>query len=306
MPNLSDIRRAVADTPAQDVLRRNYLKKLHNLVQRDVILYAADFSRPASNIPGVLVSINDSDVQHFMSVISELRQTADPRSDKLDLILHSPGGSLAAAEQIVCYLRKQYQHIRVIVPQNAMSAATMIACAADEVLMGQHSALGPTDPQVATSGGGYFAAQSIINEFNNAKKGIKEDMATLPLWASRIANWPPGLLDHCQRTIELSREMVADWLHEYMKMDAEEAKNAAKVLADANKHKIHDRPLDFNKLESLKIKVRCLEDDHDLQDAVLSVFHAATVTFESTNCVKIVENHFGKGVYQVINQPANA
>ncbi|WP_423906084.1 SDH family Clp fold serine proteinase [Candidatus Spongiihabitans sp.] len=130
MPNLSDIRRMVTETQPQDVLRRDYLKKLNDLVKRDVILYAANFSQSAPNIPGILVSINDSDVQHLMSVISELRRASETRNDKLDLILHSPGGSLAAAEQIVCYLRKQYQYIRVIVPQNAMSAATMIACAA--------------------------------------------------------------------------------------------------------------------------------------------------------------------------------
>ena len=46
--------------------------------------------------------------------------------DGLDLILHSPGGSPEAAEAIVSYLRSRFSHIRVIVPQLAMSAATMI------------------------------------------------------------------------------------------------------------------------------------------------------------------------------------
>ena len=52
------------------------------------------------------------------------------RNDKLDLIIHSPGGSVEAAEQIVNYLRAKYAHIRAIIPHSAMSAATMIACAA--------------------------------------------------------------------------------------------------------------------------------------------------------------------------------
>ena len=206
---------------------------------------------------------------------------------------------MAATEQIVRYLRKKYKHIRVIVPQNAMSAATMMACAADEVLMGYHSALGPTDPQV-TSGGSYFTAQSIINEFNKAKQDIREDMSTLPLWTSRIANWPPGLLDDCARAIQLSEAMVAEWLIKYMKMNKSDAENAAQELADVNKHKIHNRPLNFDKLKSLKLEVKRLEDNQKLQDAVLSVFHATTVTFESTSCVKIVENHLGKGVYQQV------
>lgn len=299
MSNLSDIRHAVEKTTMQDLIRRDCLKKMHDLVKRDVILYATQFSHPVQNIPGIFTSINDADVQHLMSVISELRCTDRPRSKSLDLILHSPGGSLASAEQIVCYLRKQYEYIRVIVPLNAMSAATMIACAADEILLGHHSALGPTDPQIQ-SGKGYVAAQSIINEFNKAKEEVKEDMSTLPLWTSRIANWPPGLLDQCDRVIKLSEEVVADWLQRYMNLNSTDAKYAAQKLANADEHKIHNRPLDFDKLKSLKLKVKRLEDDQDLQDAVLSVFHATTVTFEITSCVKIVESDLGKGVFQIL------
>ena len=303
MPNLSEIRRNVVETSTQDVVRRSYLKSLHDLVKRDVILYAAHFSQPRPNT-GILLSINDEDVQHLMSVISELRRTEGQRSSELDLILHSPGGSLAAAEQMVCYLRKQYQHIRVIVPQNAMSAATMMACAADEVLMGHHSALGPTDPQIPMDGD-YVAAQSIINEFNKAKEEIRDNISTLPLWTSRIANWRPGLLDDCERAIQLSQEIVADWLVKHMKIDEVTAQKAAQKLANANEHKTHNRPLGFDKLKSLKLKVKHLEEDQELQDAVLSVFHATTVTFETTSCIKIVENHLGKGVYQAIRQSAN-
>jgi ClpP class serine protease len=54
------------------------------------------------------------------------------KNSNLDIIIHSPGGSLEAAEQIVNYLRAKQGHIRAIIPQNAMSAATMIACACKE------------------------------------------------------------------------------------------------------------------------------------------------------------------------------
>ena len=68
--------------------------------------------------------------------------------DQLDLIIHSPGGHVEAVEQIINYLRSKYSHIRAIVPQSAMSAATMLACACDEIVMGKHSAIGPIDPQM--------------------------------------------------------------------------------------------------------------------------------------------------------------
>ena len=68
-------------------------------------------------------------------------------SKGLDLVLHTTGGSPAAAEAIVNYLRAKFGNdIRVIVPQLAMSAGTMIACSAKQIIMGKQSSLGPIDP----------------------------------------------------------------------------------------------------------------------------------------------------------------
>ena len=93
------------------------------------------------------------DLQGFMAAQHELK------GPDLDLIVHSPGGSSEAAEQIVRYLRSRYSYIRVIVPLQAMSAGTMIACAADEIVMGRESALGPVDPQFQLPGGTYASAR---------------------------------------------------------------------------------------------------------------------------------------------------
>lgn len=79
----------------------------------------------------------------FMQVVHGL-----PTGAPLDLILHSPGGTAEAAESIVAYLRKRFSELRVIVPVAAMSAATMMAMAADRIVMGQHSQVGPIDPQL--------------------------------------------------------------------------------------------------------------------------------------------------------------
>ena len=296
MSSLPEIRGAVikAKRDAQDAARKKFLENLHKLVKRDVIVYASSFSDPY-NIPGVLLSLNDKDVQHLMSVIAQIKDEQGNSSDELDLIVHSPGGSLAAAEQIVHYLRRKYQFIRVIVPQNAMSAATMIACAADEIWLGYHSALGPTDPQITMSNA-TCSAQSIINEFNTAKAEFIDDPRVLPLWIQRMHEWPPGLLDDCQRAIDLSRTVVAQWLKKYMRLAKDTASEIADKLANANQHKTHNRPLNFDTLNSWGLKVKRLEDDQKLQEAVLSVFHATTVTFETTRCVKIIENHFGKGI----------
>jgi membrane-bound ClpP family serine protease len=64
---------------------------------------------------------------------------SDAKERKLDLFLHSPGGDPDTVEQMCAYLRTQFDEIRAIVPVYAMSAATMIALAADEIVMGADS-----------------------------------------------------------------------------------------------------------------------------------------------------------------------
>lgn len=234
-----------------------------------------------------------------MSVLHDLS------GKELDIILHSPGGSLNSADQIVQYLRRKYKHIRVIVPQNAMSAATMVACAADEIVMGKHSALGPTDPMmVVTPNQPPVPAQSILNEFERAKNEVFENPQVIPLWITRLSNWPPGLLTECEKAIELSEEKVAEWLKNYMFKGegGEKANEIAKYLSNSSLHKTHGRPLGIDVLKDQGLEIMALEDDPNLQEKVLYVFHAITVTFETTNCVKMVENHNGRGVFKNLSE----
>jgi ClpP class serine protease len=90
------------------------------------------------------LDINDEDKNGFMLCIHKL-----DKSKGLDLFLHTPGGSGAATESLVHYLRQIFGNdIRAFVPQLAMSAGTIIACACKEIFMGKHSNLGPVDPQI--------------------------------------------------------------------------------------------------------------------------------------------------------------
>lgn len=307
MPARNEIQEAIISRKkaAQDDVRREYLKNLSDKTGRDTILYASAFSslrRP--EIPGIILTISQEDIQGFMSALHGLQ------GQSLDLILHSPGGSMEAADQIVQYLRAKYQNIRAIIPQNAMSAATMIACACDTIIMGKHSAIGPIDPQVTfpTTTGMFTApAQSILDEFEQAKKEIKSDPSTIPLWASKIQGYPHGFLQLCETTLRLSKEKVQEWLSLYMfRGDPDCSRKSLEIsqwLGDANIHKTHGRPIGFQQALDHGLKVEPLEENQAFQEAVLSIFHATMVTFEVTDCVKIVENHNGRGIFiQIIVQ----
>jgi hypothetical protein len=305
MPNLADIQNEILKykNAGQDVLRRSYLKSLHKHSKRDTIIYASAFTSGKENVvPPFTLSIATDDIHGFMSAVNGLK------GQELDLIIHSPGGSLEAAEQIVNYLRAKYTHIRAIIPQNAMSAATMIACAADVIIMGKQSAIGPIDPQITfpTQHGPFTApAQALLDDFELAKAEVTANPKVAPLWVSKMKDYPPGIFNMCRTTITLSTEKVATWLKTYMfKLDADAANKANTIatwLGDARIHKTHGHPINYDEALAHGLRVERLEDDQQLQDKVLTVYHAISVTFRVTQCVKAVENHNGKGWFVQFN-----
>src|ERR1700687_223082 len=90
------------------------------------------------------IDINDSE-----EVLRAIQMT-DP-DVPLDLVLHTPGGLVLAALQIAKAVREHKGKVTVFVPHYAMSGATLIALAADEIVMCEHSVLGPIDPQLGES-----------------------------------------------------------------------------------------------------------------------------------------------------------
>ena len=302
MPTKAEIQKKIIDRKnlGQDTIRRDCLKALNKYTQTDTLIYASAFLGSGANKPiaPFLFNLQLQDIQGFMAAAKGLS------GDKLDLILHSPGGGLDAAEQIVNYLRSKYKYIRAIVPQNAMSAATMLACAADEIVMGRQSAIGPIDPQLTfptQSGLITTPAQALLDEFNRAKMEVANDPRTAVLWLGKLKDYPPGIIQVAEDTLKLSKEKVSTWLSKYMFCKSEDAVKKADKIADwlgnAHLHKAHGHPISFDEAKEHGLNVIRLEDDPLLQDLVLSVYHATVVTFEVTSCVRMIENHCGKGLF---------
>lgn len=287
-----------SEPPNPDVVRRRYLSKAAEISGRDTILYATGWaSSKAGMVPNSFFSLLPGDIQGFMAALHGLQGSG------LDLIIHSPGGSLEAADQLVQYLRAKYDHIRAVVPHNAMSAACMLCCACDEIIMGKQSAIGPTDPQLSWSNQqGYFSAsaQSLLDELKEARDDVASNPNLATIWATRLQQFPPGIFANCRTTMELSESTVRDWLSKYMFRDDVGSTKPADIsswLASATLHKTHGRPIGFDLCSENGLKVNRLEDSQNFQDAILSVFHAASLTFDMTSCVKIIESHNGRGLY---------
>lgn len=265
-----------------DVIRRKYLKKISEITGRNVIAYYSGWlQKPTSSD----TAVNDKDKSGFMLAIHKL-----DKDKGLDLILHTPGGDIAATESLVDYLYAIFdKNIRVIVPQICMSAGTMIAFSSSEIILGKHSNLGPIDPQI-----GGVACQAILKEFERAKDDIMKNPSSAALWQVIISKYHPTLLGACQQAIDWSEKMVAKWLSENMfASDPDKVNNVIKTFADHTEQKSHSRHISKEECIAVGLKITSLEEDQELQDAVLTTHHAFMHTFSNTQCVKIIENHNG-------------
>jgi ClpP class serine protease len=270
-----------------DTVRRKYLTSLAATTGRNVIAYYSGFLSK----PDVAQSeITDEDKNGFMMAVHTI---GGDRALGLDLILHTPGGNIAATESIVDYLHQIFgNNIRAIVPQIAMSAGTMVACSCNEILMARHSNLGPIDPHLRG-----FPAYGVKEEFKRAIKEVTKDPSTIPIWQSILSRYGPTFLSQCENAIAWSKEFVERQLETVMFAGDANASSKAKLivrkLADYKGNRTHARHIHFDELVAMGLKVRLIEEDQALQDVVLTVHHCFMHTLMNTPAYKIIENHKG-------------
>lgn len=267
---------------ALDTVRKKYLAKISEITGRNTIAYYSGWLQK----PQIAnTAVNDKDKSGFMLTINKL-----DRSKGLDLILHTPGGDIAATESLVDYLYSMFgKNIRVIVPQISMSAGTMIALASKEIIMGKHSNLGPIDPQM-----GGLACQAVLDEFEQAKNDIKQNPNAAALWQVIIGKYHPTFLGACKQAIEWSEKMVSEWLlYNMCDGNKDKVKKIIDIFANHTIQKSHARHISKKECEGVGLKIVDLESNQDFQDAVLTTHHAFMHTFLNTYCVKIIENNYG-------------
>lgn len=300
MPNWAEILNEVQKSGhTTDVVRRRHLKRLQRVTKRNVILYYSGWlqrRQPPPSVPPPDFGINDTDKNGFMSVIHKL-----DRSLGLDLILHTPGGDMSATESIIDYLRQMFgRDIRAIVPQIAMSGGSMIACACKEIIMGRHSNLGPFDPQING-----MPAQAIKEEFDRAGTEMTADNTRAFVWQPILQKYQLGFITQVQHAITMAERVVRQNLSDCMFHGDANADQKIQAIIDEIGSNVatqtHARHIHMQRAKDAGLKIVELESDEKLQDAVLSVHHAAMITFEQAGAHKIIENHNGSSYIQAQN-----
>lgn len=172
------------------------------------------------------ISIEDSE-----EILRAIRMA--PKDKPIDLIIHTPGGLVLAATQIAKALRDHPAKTRVIIPHYAMSGGTLIALAADEIIMDPHAVLGPVDPQL-----GQYPAPSIIKAVEQKSIDKVEDQTLI-------------LADVAKKAINQVRDFVYHLLKD--KYGEEKAKQLAQVLTEGRW--THDYPITVEHARELGLNV---------------------------------------------------
>nr|AAC62703.1 hypothetical protein 01 [Cenarchaeum symbiosum] len=285
-----------AGEQAPGVVLHDYLSKLQQYSGRDTILYATNWMTDEPHTPNEAL-ITNGDLYGFMRMMRDLK------TKKLDLILHSPGGSAESAESIVTYLHAKYDDIRVIIPYAAMSAASMLACASNSLVMGKHSSIGPADPQFifpTKIGMQIMSAQLLIDELQEVQVVSEKHPGRLGAWLPLLGQYPPGLVQKCISSQKLAEVLVQKWLEDHMfagESDAaEKSKKISGMLASPGKYYSHGRYISREECRGIGLKITDLEADQEFQDLTLSVSHAADILSQFTPINKIIANHLGNSV----------
>jgi ClpP class serine protease len=157
------------------------------------------------------------DLEDAQTIIAAIKET--PRDMPIDLVLHTPGGLVLAAMQIARAVEAHPAKVTVIVPVYAMSGGTLIALAADEIVLGEFSVLGPIDPQIAG-----FPAASIVKARDSKPIAEVFDLTLVLADVSEkaLAQVKRGAVELLTPQIEQAKaEALADklagghWTHDY-------------------------------------------------------------------------------------------
>jgi ClpP class serine protease len=185
------------------------------------------------------IDINDSE-----EVLRAIHMT-DPEIP-VDLVLHTPGGLVLAATQIARAIFKRKGKVTVFVPHYAMSGGTLLALAADEIVMCEYAVLGPVDPQI-----GEYPAASILKTVHQKPIAEVDDKTLI-------------LADQAEKAIAQMRQEVNELLAD--KYPTDQAAEMSKLMTSGTW--THDYPITYERARALGLQVNT-----DMPENILRLMH---------------------------------
>lgn len=263
--------------------RQSFIKEIERATGRRLLVYIANLSHPDS-------AIMREDIAPFNEIVSSLDDHCD-----VDLLIESPGGDPNAAETLVHTLLAKTRHLRVVVPQAAKSAATLISLAADEIVMSDTSELGPIDPQISIPtvfGYQYRPAQAFLNGLEMIKKEHANGQPLNAAYLPFLQGVDAALIDFCYKSIEHSKRLAAKWLIRSMcKGKPDEAKRIAEHLINIDKYPNHGSVINYQEAKAIGLQVVYKPFSDGIWQAYWLLYTKYLVMMREKSGIKIFESN---------------
>ncbi|HMO84192.1 MAG TPA: hypothetical protein PKC18_04640 [Lacipirellulaceae bacterium] len=250
--------------------RRKLYTKLEKLRERPVIVYVTSARIGASG------EMAGDVIPELLDQLTEI----PGETKRVDLLLVSTGGDATVAWRAMSLLRERFEHVSVLLPQAAYSAATLLALGADEIIMHPHANLGPVDPQITVQKQGQaaevhrlrFGYQDLAGFLEFAKKevGITDQKHLTALFqqvCNEVGTIPTGV---AARSSLLSASMGRQLLRLHMKDSADDQKVEAIVDALNTKYFHHGYPV--SRTEARQIDLKIADPNEEVEKAIWKIW----------------------------------
>jgi len=259
---------------------------------RRLLIYVANISNPNS-------AINPNQTLLLADALASIGQAPN-----LDLMIHTAGGSGEMAEKIVEMCRNHCTgEFRVIIPNLAKSAGTLIALGADKIIMGHCSEVGPIDPQIRIMVGNapqmvsawtfIHARDELAKKVNNAI--AKKEDATAHL--QQLATIDTVFVKHCEQIMEFAKKVGRKWIAGRLtaksvnQSDADnQADKVISFLCDVEQHILHGRLIlagEFKKHCCPPLEVESLEETDELWQLLWQLYVRCEVFLMMPNPIPV-------------------
>lgn len=244
---------------AERYLRQEQIKEIQHKTNCSLLCYVA----------GNGAQITRDDVIGFVELLHNV-----PRGANIDLLLHTGGGDINAAEKIVFMLRTavgKENHLRVIVPDFAKSAGTLIALAADKILMSDSSELGPIDPQFPRKDSDgtvrWYSVLNYLEAYENLCQKVNADASDISA-KIMLSKFDPTMVVQFEAVKRRARMLAEQHLNRWMfqKKKATYTKIAGDLM-DITRWPAHGQMIGYEDAREMELEIEYLAPDSpDWQD----------------------------------------
>ena len=261
--------------------------RVHTFVERQLDILAGAIEKKLDAdvmaIVGPIYPPLDDAVRQAIESRKQQQAPAQQRK-KLAIVLETGGGIIEVVERMVTAIRHHYDEVTVIVPDQAMSAGTVLALSGDRIMMNYFSCLGPIDPQLRRDGK-FIPALSYLVQFERLKaRSLSGDLTTAEMVL--LQQLDLAELHSFEQARELSNSLLKEWLAKYKfknwtttetrkiavtpAMREQRALEVAEGLMDHEKWHSHGRPIPMEVLRrDLNLTIEDFGDDPELSKNIL-------------------------------------